>query len=204
MQFIPVPNVASVELIFDIFGQRCENVFHVKLSSSWTAADMAEAGSIFVDWFSAHGKQLMHSDCSLAKIVIRDLTSQNGLAAEYTTGLPIAGTITGSETMPLNVAACVSFGTNNRGRSYRGRTYQTGLTIAATNNNNLQTSYRNALVSAYGALITAVSGMPAALVVVSRYTNKAPRTAGIGTTITSVSVDPNIDSQRRRLTGRGQ
>jgi len=41
--------------------------------------------------------------------------------------------------------------------------------------------------------------------VISRFNAGAPRTTGVATKVTScVVVDPYVDSQRRRLTGRGQ
>jgi hypothetical protein len=40
--------------------------------------------------------------------------------------------------------------------------------------------------------------------VVSFYHANAARTSGLAMDVTAITVDPNLDSQRRRLNGRGQ
>lgn len=204
MQFIPVPNTASVEAIFDVFGQKVENVYHVSQSSPFTETALAQAASAFVDWYGLHGKTLTGGYCSLAKIVAKDLTSADGPAIEYNTGLPIAGTAPAAQAAPLNVTCAVSFGTAKRGRSYRGRIYQIGLNVSQYNENQITGGMQSALITAYAALVAAFHTAGFDMCVVSRFANKAPRAQGVHTTITSVNVDVNLDSQRRRLTGRGQ
>ena len=204
MQFISVPNTCSVELIFDVFGQKCENVYHVTQGGSWTEEDLTTLAPTFVDWWNAYGKALAHDGVSLTKIVLKDMGSQTGPAIEYSVGLPSAGAYATGDNMPLNVTAAISFGTALRGRSYRGRVYQIGLTSSMVVNNQLNSTYRAALIAGYAALVAAVAIASQSMVVVSKFSNKAPRAIGVHTSITSVNVDVNLDSQRRRLTGRGQ
>jgi hypothetical protein len=204
MPFVPVPNTCSVEMIYESMGQKCENVFHASKINTFSASDLADICVIFADWFIAHGKALCNTGVALSKIVAKDISSQTGPAIEYTGSLPVYGVYTGTTVMPLNVTVAVSFGTNLRGRSYRGRIYQIGLTNLSCTDNQVSSSYRSDLITYYGDLVSAVSTGGFDLCVVSRFHNKAPRTTGVATPITSVSVDPNLDSQRRRLTGRGQ
>lgn len=204
MAFVPVPDAASFELIYDVFGQRVENVLHVVSDNTFDATKLADISQLIVEWFEDYGKDLMHNATTLEMVVAKDLSSQTGPAIEYTTGLPIVGTVANVQELPLNVTACVSFGTALRGRSYRGRLYQTALTVASVVENVLSTNYRSALIVAYQALIDTLNVGTYSLAVVSKYSNKAPRTTGVATPIINVSVDPNVDSQRRRLNGRGQ
>ena len=205
MQFIPVSDTASLELVFDALGQKCENVIHVKAGTTpITESGLADVCEAVVDWYTTSGKVQVYDGTSLTKIVAKDLTSSTGPAIEYTTGLPLEGTGSGATALPLNVTAVISLGTALRGRSYRGRIYQIGLGSNWVSGNVLDSGYRNNLVSSYGGLVTAISAAGWTLVVVSKFHNKAPRTAGVATTVTSVSVDTNVDSQRRRLAGRGQ
>ena len=70
--------------------------------------------------------------------------------------------------------------------------------------NQLNNTHRGGMIAAYAQLVSDIHTGGNELVVCSRFHNKAPRTAGVGTEITRVNVDINLDSQRRRLTGRGQ
>lgn len=204
MQFIPCPGVCSIEMIYQVLDQRVENVFHASQLNAWTESELSDLGAIFAGWYSTLGKTLHGDHVSLEKIVLKDLTTKTGPAIEYTAGLPIQGTAAGTDYMPLNVTAAVSFGTALRGRSYRGRIYQTGFLKSMTAGNQITGVHRGFLIADYASLVTLVTGGGKSLVVLSRFANKAPRVAGVGTDIRSVSVDINLDSQRRRLTGRGQ
>ena len=204
MGFIPVTNVASVEMIFVILNQRVENVYHcIANTTPITYSGLATLCGAFKDWYNTTGKALSVDNLVLEKIVAKDLTSQSGPAIEYTTGLPQAGTHVATA-YPTNVTVAVSFGTALRGRSYRGRIYQNGLSNDRVVANKITSSYQEDLIAGYAALKSAVNTAGWDLAVVSRYHNKAARTSGVATPITSVSVDINLDSQRRRLTGRGQ
>jgi hypothetical protein len=194
----------SIEAIYDVFGQKCENVFYVTHFAGITPELMASDGAAFVDWYDAHGKATMHSGVTLSKLVIKDLTSQNGHAIEYNTGLPLSGADSTHQAAPLNVTAAVSFGTGLRGRSFRGRIYQVGMTVYQLIDNQLTSGMRSALIEVYGELVTAMQTNAGRLCVVSRYHDKTARTTGVATPITSVNVNIDIDSQRRRLTGRGK
>jgi hypothetical protein len=204
MAFQNCPGVASVELIFDALGQKVENVYHVKQEDAWTETDLTNVAAAFKDWFSVDMAPITHSSVSLGKIVCKDLSTSTGPAIEYVADLPIAGGYSSTAICPLNVTAAVSFGTALRGRSYRGRIYHVGLAVAYVSGNQLGSGTQGSFLSAYGALVTAVSTAGFQLCVLSRFAAKALRTNGIGTAITSVSVDINLDSQRRRLAGRGQ
>ena len=204
MQYIPVQDTASFELIYDVFGQKCENVFHVYKLSGWTADDLDTYCATFEAWWSAYGKARVHSGVSLGLIVAKDLSSQTAPAIEYASGLPISGTYPNGTDLPLNVTVAVSFGTNLRGRSYRGRIYQVGMTSDMIVDNQITVTFKNSLLTAYNDLVARISQTGGDLVVVSRFHNKAPRSVGVTTPITRVSVDVNLDSQRRRLTGRGK
>lgn len=122
---------------------------------------------------------------------------------EDATGLPLAGT-GGSVQLPNNVTLCIKWTTENRGRSFRGRTYHVGLTESQVTDNEVVAVAMGQFTTAYGALLTdlATAGWP--LVIASRYANNQPRITGVATLVTGFSIDPFIDSQRRRLPGRGR
>jgi len=110
-----------------------------------------------------------------------------------------------SPAMPGNVTWCVSFRTNQRGRSSRGRNYIYGITEAVAAGNFIDTATANTWVGFYELMMSPTFAPDFAWSVLSRYTDGAARTSGLAIPITSViATDYALDSQRRRLAGRGQ
>lgn len=204
MAFIPVPDTVEVRMQYSYDGQQVENVFHVHQDGEWTVSQMQAIATVFVDLFDDELDTFAAATLTLNRVLVRDLTTSSGLAIEWTTGLPLSG-LSPSPQLPNNVTAAVKWTTGLAGRSFRGRTYHLGLCENSVTANELVSTLPADLESAYATLITnipaAVTG--AALVVVSKYHLGAPRTTGITTDIIAVSVDPVVDSQRRRLPGRG-
>lgn len=106
---------------------------------------------------------------------------------------------------PNNVTLCISFRTGLTGRSARGRNYWPGFLESDVNNNRVEFARANAIVGWYESLV----GVNAVIngwtwCVISRRFNNAIRPAGVTFPITQVVlVDNIVDSQRRRLPGRG-
>jgi len=114
------------------------------------------------------------------------------------------GTLT-SPSVPGNVTWCVKFLTGLTGRSYRGRNYIMGMTEDATVGNQMDAGRAAAFVANYEALLDLVDATDFTWVVLSRVQNNVPLANAIGAPIINVGyTDLNLDSQRRRLTGRGQ
>jgi hypothetical protein len=204
MAFIPVPGVAEIRMQFSYSGEQAENVYHVSLDGEWNLTNLNVMADAFLDWWTDNLRTGVPTTLTLQRILARDLTTATSPAIEYTAGMPTSGTDV-SPQLPNNVSVAVKWTTGQAGRSYRGRTYHLGMTEAQVANNAISGANQTFLLSAYNALINdveaAITG--AHLVVVSKYTNNAPRTEGIFTEILAVSIDPTVDSQRRRLPGRG-
>lgn len=205
--FIPVPGVVQVEMIYTLFSQRCENVYHVRMSNGTTiptAADIQSLLATFEAWEHNTGIGVRSSGVVLSLLRGRNLDVQAGVVVERTPSTAVTGTLTGGA-FPGNVTAAVSWRTGLGGRSYRGRSYHIGLVGSQISGNQLDATARTNLVTAYTALLNNVNTTWASgLVVLSYAHNKFWRDAGVTTPILTVSIDPNLDSQRRRLTGRGQ
>lgn len=203
--FIPVPDTAMFELVFDQSGEFAENVYHVKHPGGWTEASLLETCGSFFDWWMTNTKIMTGIQVQLIKILGTDMSDQFGPRVEYVTDLPQVGGLGSGDSVPNHVAVAIKWLTAKRGRSYRGRTYHCGLRSIHFTNNTLNGTYITSLRTAYTALITAVEGAGAdRLVVASRYANKMARDPGVATDIIACTVDPIIDSQRRRLPGRGR
>ena len=202
MAFIPVENTVQVEFIFNYGGQVAENVIYVKKAAAWDEGIMTTLASSLKTWWDANCKANSAASVSLQRIKVTDLTTQTSPIVEYSTGLPITGT-NASPPLPNNVSCAITFVTGNRGRSYRGRNYIIGLCESGVDGNSLGAGTMAAWLAAYAALKVVIDGLGYAHVVVSRYTNNQPRINGVATTVTSYRSDGYVDSQRRRLPGRG-
>ena len=205
MAFVPVPNGAQVEMRYSYLGERVENVFWVYVpgSASPDVADLEAIAGIFHDWWDGHIKTIQSANATLREIYVTDQSSSAGSAFTFSTGLPADGANT-QEPLPGNVSLTVSLRSSLRGRSFRGRSYIIGLTENQVSGNLLTTAAANAWLAAYDELVNALNTGPYILAVCSRVSGGAPRAAGVLTPIIdAVLVDTYVDSQRRRLPGRG-
>lgn len=202
MAFIEIPNVALVELVYNHLGEVCENTLYIRDPAGWTFSKLDDLCALMKGWWDTEMQALASAATSLDKIIATDQADANGPTALYTTGLPLAGTAA-SAPMPGNVTAATTFLTDLRGRSYRGRNYFVGLVENAVTGNALDSSYQAGIQAAYEALPALLTAEGWTHVVASRYTGKAPRGTGISTTVSAYRTEQYIDSQRRRLAGRG-
>lgn len=203
MPFVPIPNTCRVELRFTQNSQLLANVFHVQSEGAWNVTDMQNLGAAFVEWYDSF-RTVVCNQVTLREIDIRDLTTASGLGILYNTGLPLLGTLA-SPAMPNNVSVAIKWGTGLTGRSFRGRTYHIGLTEGQVVNSEVDSAFAAPILSGYNALPPIIATAGFTMVVASRYTNNAPRVVGVTTPVLNASyADTVIDSQRRRLPGRGR
>lgn len=203
MEFIPFNRTAKLSAIYTVEGQRCQNVHHYWFENTITVTDLEELCAFYVSWWDTYMKVQMPVGISLVKVEAVDLSEENGIGVEYQTGLPLSGN-DADTIMPNNVTVAVKWLTGRTGRSYRGRTYHLGLRNGQVVGNTIVPVHLTWLLNSYTELVVAnLTSNDAGMVVASRYENKTPRTTGLVTLVTNVSVDPTIDSQRRRLPGRG-
>lgn len=202
MPFVPFVNTCKVEIIYRQDDQVMENVLHYRSLVTPAVEDMVGLAQRIVEEWDAVIQPLVSPAVSFTMVRVTSLVSDYAPVVEYVTGLPIAGTLAGTAA-PNNVTVVVKFTTLARGRSFRGRLYQVGLTSNAFTNNTLQGAYRTSLAAAWGTFTDLGTDQDWRLVVASRVSGGVPRTEGVTTLVTGVSVNPTLDSQRRRLPERG-
>jgi len=201
--FVGHPLAARVEMVFDYFGQTVMNVFHVTKSTTISSADRTTIANTFHTWWTTNQKPLHVADMKLTLIRVVDLASQTGPSTEVPISPPEAGT-SGSTDSVSGSAIVVTHRTAARGRNFRGRTYLAGWPEGQrTNNVDLVLSYITSIITSFGALLTALTTASFQLVVFSKMLNKAWRGTGLPTNVTGFTADTHLDSQRRRLYGRG-
>jgi hypothetical protein len=140
---------------------------------------------------------------TLNEVYTTDLTTQTGPTDTLAYVTPIPGE-RAHESLPNNVALTVSFRTAARGRSARGRNYIAGLSDDQVLHNTVDASVASGLAAAYNDIPARLEGLGYGWVVVSKKSGGVPRVAGLARPVTTaIVVDRTVDSQRRRLPGRG-
>lgn len=204
MPFVSALGTAKVELRYQIDGQRIENLLYFYLGANPTDGDFEALGEALLVWYEDTLAPTLTTAIALHEVFITDLSSSTGPVFSLT---PAEGAIRGVRSvtsLPSGNALCVSFRTNGRGRSARGRNYVAGLGISDTNESIFLPSPAENVRSAYSALLSTGVVGTAVWSVVSTIHAKAPREAALVQPITgAVLTDLAIDSQRRRLPGRG-
>ena len=203
MPFIPVPNTVQINVVYAMDGQEVENTLYYEKTTGVSATDLAalveEVNAFLVDQLVP----FLGNTIELIRLVGVLLDAADSLLYVSTTGLPFAGTASGPAA-PNNVALCMSLRTGIRGRSFRGRNYIPGIPRDLITENTVGAGSVTAYEDAYNGLIGLGGDDGWQQVIVSRFSGGAPRTTGVTTPVTAAFVvDPTVDSQRRRLPGRG-
>jgi len=195
--------LALVEIRFTWNGQLVENRLHFRHATS-PEPGFAELDAlcntvlarVVADWLP-----LMSTTVSLREVYAETYNGAGSL------GFSLLGSGTGSASgngMPGNASFCLSLRSGNVGRSRRGRMYTIGMVEAHQDSGVVTSTYRNAWLAALSALIAAALGDDWILCIASFISGGAPRASGFLTDVTTViAIDDFVDSQRRRLQGRG-
>lgn len=206
MPFIPVTNVAQFNVRGTYLGEQVENTLYVRSTSAWTPLTLQDAATSVSTWWAGSVLPLLSNNYVYRETYAVDLTTvASPTATETPVGTQVGGT--SGDPLPGNVSLCVSFRTASRGRSFRGRNYVCGLVEPNVSGNTISPTWSESVVLAYQLLAVPDEIFPPAFTwgVVSRFTNNQPRSSGVFTPITQVLVVDNfVDSQRRRLPGRGR
>lgn len=203
MAYVPVPNTLQCELRFVWAGQEVETGMYFLKAGGWDVADMPAVGDILKGAWDNHCRPVTATTCALTEIYMTNLESEFAFTYSYTTGLPLAGT-TGTESLPNNCTLAFSFGTAGRGRSFRGRMYPPGIAEGYVSGNTVSSLWTDAWRDFHDIVTSSMLVLGGVHSVVSRISNGAPRIVGLSTPVLSATFkDTVIDSQRRRLPGRG-
>jgi hypothetical protein len=191
-------------------GQDVENTLWFVAASEPNTGNMGVLAATMEGWWVSDYAPQISQAVQLRETVVTSMDSATG---PQVTRVPTSTTL-GSRTdeiMPNSVSLVVSFRTDLRGRSFRGRNYVVGLTAEEVTGNQVNSDIVAAFQDAYSNILTVVTDTDYEWVVASRFSGvdsegkPIPRSEGIGTPITSVTVVDNIiDNQRRRLPGRGR
>lgn len=211
MPFIPVPDTLLVEAIFEYDNQIVENTTYWQNSAGWDAGSVTTWLGQVRTIIEGDLLPLLSAGIKLVRVVGTLLDAVDALSLTVL-ATPENGGSDASGNLPGNVTYTVSFKTAGRGRSNRGRNYIPGLALTAkSGTNNVNPTFRTGVLDFYTTLRASALSDGIDMVVVSRYSGidsdgkPIPRVTGVTSSVTSIdTADGVLDSQRRRLPGRGQ
>lgn len=205
MAFQPVPNTVQCELKYLQDNQEVQNDLYFDRTDAITQANMANLADALFAWWQDYLQVSVHTGVLLKEIKCTPLSSQTAEPYAYTPTGGNFGTLTG-DAEPNNVTFCVSFNLAGRGRGFSGRNYTVGVTKGQVGNNTFSVVYANLVTAAYSNLKGPnFTDLGWRWVVVRRQANKVKLPAGIPSPVLNATfTDLTVDSQRRRLPGRGR
>lgn len=204
MAFQPVNATALAELIFDLDGEVTENTLYFRRANAYTVADLTDLATKLRTWWTTLMQSHIAEACALTAIKCTSLADQTGPQFTLTAGLPAVGAVP-SNAVPNNSAFVVTFRTALIGRSFRGRNYIAGIPETQVDVSRLATTEATYFRDAYAGIPGIVTAAHT-WVVVSRTVNQVVQMpSALTNPVTTVDVIDNVmDSQRRRLPGRGK
>lgn len=203
MAFVPFVTTVMVEMRYLADGQQVENTLYFKRDDAVTPGNMEDLADIMYTWWTGNMAPITGSYVALREVFVTDLTSPTA-ATVVRVSSPAEPGEDAAPALPNNVSYTITFRTNQRGRSARGRNYFIGLVRTQVDGNQITSGFATAYQAAYAAIPALVFEDGWQWVVASRYSGGAPRSEGVTFPITSVALfDATVDSQRRRLPGRG-
>lgn len=216
MPFIPAANTARVVVKTELHDQVVNNVYHVRKDLGWSLETLQDVCNTFITWWNTDLAPNLGQGYNLLVVSARDLTEEEGLGTEVQAPDGSGGDLL-NPLMPGNVTLTIKHVTGYSGANRRGRSFQAGFVENQQEGNELTIPVRNAILTAYDALRGAIEAMDCELVVASFYNGTSlvelpdgqivkrptPRATALITPIIAFTADTFLDSQRRRLTGRG-
>lgn len=191
------PFIAHVTMVFSRDTRIMENTFHLFKATGWTLTTLMQAAVDTVSWWNLYYKFCCGNGVALTQVQIRLYDPANPLAFDQPVSPAQAGNI--AETLEAgNVTVTLSWRTGLAGRKQRGRIYLVGLTEPRVNANDTITSVQLSLMATAAAQFI---GPVWSNGVVPAIFHRADNTY---TPVNSYVLENVVDSQRRRLPGRGR
>lgn len=198
MPFIPAAD--TVRVAINYLSETLEsatNVLHFRNDiPSINTTQVTALLTALKAWQAASWAPIASADWQTDFYEVRDLTTPDG--AIWTDVETIPGTVN-SPSLPAQNTIAVSLRSGFAGRSRRGRLFHVGLPEDRVIGSRITVGHASELVTAYQALVTALSSTDWEWVVASFVSNKVPRATALLTPITDVILtDTVVDSMDSR------
>lgn len=174
------------------------NVFHVSTPGLPSLAACEAVAALVADWVDGNYNNTWAENISSDRVVVTDASEIEGAQAEL--AVTVAGTLVGTA-VPSNVTLAVKKSTGVTGRANRGTWYSwpcTSNQLEVLDSNLFLESHRDAVVTSLNNLKDLLHTAGYDIVVASKASGATP------VVVNFVATDRAVDSQRRRLRGRGR
>lgn len=198
-----VPNTIQCDIVYILHGSRVENVVNVQVPGGVDAAVLQDTANEVGGWVLSTLLPLLSNNVQFLMVEAKNLSILSGGVAVYNAPSSSFGGV-GDGSAPNNVSYCISLRTARSGRSYRGRFYVAGVPKNKLTGDTVEANWTSDLLAALNGLISLLAALDKLLVVVSRIQDHIVLGVAVATPVETASVtDFVVDSQRRRLFGRG-
>jgi len=204
MAFVPAPNIVQIEVRATKQGEQIENRMYFNCFHEPTTTDLAQLAAATFTVLRSHWLPLMPTDVILREVFLKSLHDENAVEIAVGALVTDVGSFTGTPAANQNTV-CISLRSGNSGRSARGRLYWLGLAEEQYTINTMLTTARDDIIAAVEEMRSFHLSFGYQWSIVSYITGGAPRVGGpVYFNVTNVLVtDDVLDSQRRRMPGRG-
>jgi len=194
--------LVKAEIRFTWNGQLVENILHfVHTIDPPDPTNMQVLADLLRDQVEGFWFPFMATTCLFREVYVEEYAG--GISQSATSLGTGAGTASG-ESMPGNATFCLSLRTEFVGRSRRGRFYTIGMAESHQAAGVVTGPYRAGWLGLINNIRTLAALEQWGLCVASFVENHLPRpTAQVTLVNNIIAVDDFVDSQRRRLQGRG-
>lgn len=207
-KFLVIPDTVQFMFVTTVASKSVYCVTHalVPAGSSVTPAFVTSVFDSIKGLWGTNLGPLCSTTTFFQPAFARDLRAA-GLPLVQATSAAVAGTASAADTLPRQIAACLTIRTNRAGRKYRGRNYWAGFAETANGaDNHMSTAAKTAIDAFAAGFIAAHNVNGIQLGVAHRPTayddiTGLPISPGLGftTPATQVVCRDNVwDSQRRR------
>jgi len=203
MAFIPAPNGAMVKVYGDMFGETVITTFPFRFNDEPVIENLEFLAGKIDDWMNDSWLPIVGAQYSYVRTTVIGLSFEEDLFTEIT--LSAGNGADMGDPLPNNVTLSVKRSSGLTGRSARGRVYVPGITSTMLSAPNvIDSTFSDAFAAALNLLVDPTFATDWQHVIWSYQHNGAPRSEAFPYGIDLyVAVNLVLDSQRRRLPGRG-
>lgn len=198
------PQVCKVAMVFQRDSRFFVNTFHVaRPASTWTLALMGDLALAANNWWAIYYKLTQPAQIALVQVQVRLYNPANPLAVDYPVTPPVVGLRAGTPEA-ANATLTMSWRTGLAGRAFRGRMYVPALVEADV---SVTDTVGSVVIAAFAVAADAFvhTSFTASPPVIFHRPGLVPRPRdNTYTPVTTYVMENVVDSQRRRLPGRGR
>lgn len=197
MAFIPVPETVRAAIRNVVGTTNLVNTLWFYNPGGWSVGEAENLADQLVSWWSSEVLPILNVTVVATDVTVYDMQTPDSWFA-YEAFAPNETGSNPDTPASLASAMTVTFQTNRRGRSFRGRNYISGFGETQVGNKLFVDTTRDAVDAAYGTLPTYILGTGGIHVVASLWENKAPREVGLTTPVNNYRANHRIYKQGDR------